>query len=293
MLINQANLAALFTGFKANFQQGLGSAPSVYQRIATVVPSSTRQENYGWLGAWPKLREWLGDRQVQSLATSTYTLVNKKYETTVEVPRDDLDDDTYGIYGPMMTALGQAVAVFPDELVFGLLANAFTTTCYDGQPMCSTAHPTGELAAQSNSGGGSGAPWFLMNTKSALKPLLFQTRRAFVLKAMQDLNDSKVWTTDKFEFGADGRCNVGFGFWQMIYGSQQALDSAAFNAGMASMMGLTDEKGRKLGLQPDLLVCGTSNRATALAIIEAQQGASGASNTNYKAVDLLVTPYLA
>ena len=58
MEINNANLRTLFVAFNAAFKAGLGQAASQYLQIATVVPSTTGSEEYGWLGQLPGLREW-------------------------------------------------------------------------------------------------------------------------------------------------------------------------------------------------------------------------------------------
>ena len=56
MIITPDTLKALFTGFKKNFQDGLKMADSQYKEIATVIPSSTTSNTYGWLGQWPAFR---------------------------------------------------------------------------------------------------------------------------------------------------------------------------------------------------------------------------------------------
>ena len=50
--------------------------------------------------------------------------------------------------------------------------------------------------------------------------------------------------------------------------------------------------GQPLGVMPNLLVVGPSNRAAAKTVIEAEKNAAGASNINYKAVDIMVCPWL-
>ena len=44
----------------------------------------------------------------------------------------------------MMTEMGRASAVHPDELVFALLKNAHATLCYDGQNFFDNDHPVYE-----------------------------------------------------------------------------------------------------------------------------------------------------
>ena len=140
MIITPDTLKALFTGFKKNFQDGLKMAESQYKEIATVIPSSTASNTYGWLGQWPAFREWVGDRVFQDMKAHGYAITNKHFESSVKVNRNDIEDDNVGIYAPMMAEMGRASAVHPDELVFALLKNAHATLCYDGQNFFDTDH---------------------------------------------------------------------------------------------------------------------------------------------------------
>jgi phage major head subunit gpT-like protein len=61
MLINAQTLRSAYVGFNAAFQAGLAQGTSQYARIATTVPSTTKTQEYGWLGDFPGFREWVGD----------------------------------------------------------------------------------------------------------------------------------------------------------------------------------------------------------------------------------------
>jgi phage major head subunit gpT-like protein len=150
VIVNQATLQAIYRSFKTIFAKALETAQPVYERIATVVPSSTREEEYKWLGKVPRMREWIGDRVVQNLAAYGYTIKNRDWEATVAVDRNDIEDDTIGIYTPLIQALGTSAALHPDELIFELLVNGFTQKCYDGEPFFSSNHVDGDQPAQSN-----------------------------------------------------------------------------------------------------------------------------------------------
>ncbi|CAH8720526.1 Mu-like prophage major head subunit gpT family protein [Paenibacillus melissococcoides] len=115
-----------------------------WEQVATKVPSTTGEENYKWLGKMPRMREWVGDREIQNLQASDYTIKNKDYELTVGVDRNDIEDDTIGLYNPIVQDMGQSAAAHPDELVFGLLLKGFKEKCYDKQPFFSDKHKIGE-----------------------------------------------------------------------------------------------------------------------------------------------------
>ncbi|MFZ2269050.1 MAG: Mu-like prophage major head subunit gpT family protein [Azonexus sp.] len=292
MLINRENLSAMYNGFKTAFVNAFAGVKPVWQQIATLVPSSNKVENYGWLAEFPRLREWVGDRQIKSIAASGYQITNKKFEASVGVPKDDIEDDTYGVMAPLFQEMGYAAATHPDELVFALLAAGFTTTCYDGQYFFDTDHPVGDTTV-SNHGGGSAAAWYLLDTSRPLKPIIFQKRRDYELKSMTDAQDEAVFMRDEYRYGVDARCNVGYGFWQMAFGSKQTLDETAYAAARTAMMSFKSDTGRPLGISPKLLVVGPSNEGAALKLIQAEKLANGADNVYRNTAQVLVVPWLS
>jgi len=298
MDISPGALQALYTAVNTAFQQGRETYEPQWEKVATLVPSTTAQEDYSWLGEFTRLREWIGDRQVNRMKTYDYSVKNKKYEGTEGIPAERIEDDTYGVLMPKFQDMGYASVTHPDELVFALLAAGFTTNCYDGQYFFDTDHPVddenGAAQSVSNMQAGAGSPWFLLDTRRPLKPLIFQKRRDYRLQAKTDAGTSdRVFMADEYLYGVDARVNVGFGFWQQAFGSKAALDDTNFDAAFAAMGGYKSDKGRPLGIMPNLLVVGPSNRAAAKALIEAQIKDGGGSNPNYKAVDVLVVPWLA
>lgn len=140
MIVNQAALHGIYTAFNVLFSKAFDATKTLYDQVATVVPSTTREENYKWLGALPRMQEWIGNRQIQNLSASDYTIKNKSFELTVGVDREDIEDDTLGIYNPSIQDLGQSAAQHPDELVFPLLPGGFANLCYDGLPFFSDKH---------------------------------------------------------------------------------------------------------------------------------------------------------
>lgn len=156
MLINKENVTNLFVSLKTTFNNAFGAAPSNWKRIAMLVPSTTSQNDYSWMSNFPKMREWIGDKVVKSLAVFDYTIKNKDWEATVEVDRNDIEDDNLGIYAPQAQMAGLSASELPDDIVFGLLNNGFINLCYDGQYFFDTDHPVkqidGSTALVSNKG---------------------------------------------------------------------------------------------------------------------------------------------
>ena len=291
MIINQASLNDLFVAYNAAFNTGFRDAVPLWQNVATRVPSGNRQNHYGWLGQFPQMREWIGDRHIKAMAAHDYTVVNKPFESTVEVDRDDLDDDQYGVYSPMMQEMGHAAATHPDELVFSLLKAGDSSLCYDGQYFFDVDHPVGG-ASVSNHGGGAGTPWYLLDGSRPLKPLIWQVRKEYTFTSMTTDTDEAVFMRKKFRFGVDARSNAGFGFWQQAYMSKQTLDATNFMAAYTAMESFISDEGRPLPIKPTHLVVPSALRSAAEALIQARTLASGADNVNYNRLALVVVNYL-
>ena len=258
MEISAANLTALFTGFDVIFQRGFEKPPSYYDKIASVTRSSTRQTVYPWLGRTTQFREWLGDRTLQALEAHEYTIVNKAWEDTVEIDRNDIEDDQFGVYEPIIEQLGWDTKVHPDMLLFSMLKNAVNTPsdviCYDGQPFFSATHPVGlmnetggTLAANINTTG-TGPYWFLIDASRAIRPFIFQLRREYAVTRMNTVTDEAVFTRREFRYGVDGRANTGVGLWQLAYASNTDLSNPVnYGAARAAMRSFKTDGGLPFG----------------------------------------------
>ncbi|WP_275629812.1 Mu-like prophage major head subunit gpT family protein [Pseudomonas sp. 273] len=297
MIINQANLRNLFIGYRAAFQNAFGGVQPDFDQFVMTVPSTNSVEQYGWLGNSTAFREWIGDRVIQNLALHDYSIKNKTFENTVGVPRETIEDDSYGLFTPLMGQLGQDAASHPATLVYALLASGFASACYDGQYFFDTDHPvttvTGGETSVSNFQGGTGTPWFLLDSTRIMKPVILQKRRDYSFIALDGEKDENVAMRKEFIYGVDARLNAGYGLWQLAYASKEDLDADSFNAAYAAMQGMKGDKGKVLGVRPKLLVVPPSLRSQALEVVKAERNAAGATNINRDVVDVLVTPWLA
>lgn len=295
MIINPGNLETLFNGFKAAYQQGFEGAATQWASVAMEVPSITEKEIYGWLGQLPGMREWIGDRLIQNLVAKGFTIENRDYESTIGVPRNKIQDDQYGVFTPFLQEMGRAAAAHPDQLVFATLAKGFTELCHDGQYFFDTDHPVGTNNAVSvaNTDGGSGEPWYLLDTSRAIRPLIFQKRQDYNFVSKDQPGDDNVFMRKTFLYGVDARVNAGFGLWQLAWGSKQSLDAAHYTAARAAMQKFKGDEGRPLGVKPTVLIVGPSNEEKALKLINTTTMESGESNPWHKSVEVIVTPWAA
>lgn len=299
MVINQQNMNSLFRGYSAAFNKAFQETEVNYSKIAMTVPSSTRETTYAWMGQIPNMREWIGDREIQNLMAHDYTIKNKTFELTTKIPVNDIADDQYGVYTPLMSEMGLSAKKHPDVLTFDLLGKGFQEKGYDGVAYFSNEHPmdnTGEKV-QSNKGveklsaasyakarqammtvkGGQGrtlnivpdllvvapqneavarellfadlimgssnvnkdtcdllvAPeltdyasqWYLFCTKRYIKPFVYQEREKPKLICRNRETDDNVFFDDEVIYGIKARYNVGFGLWQLAYGSTGEAES--------------------------------------------------------------------
>lgn len=298
MLITSAYLDAIRVGFSTAFKRGLGQAKTQYASVATTVPSTTRENKYGWLGKLPNMREWIGPRAVQNLAEHDYAISNKPFELTIGVDRDDISDDNLGVYQPLFIEMGESTAAHPDLMVFAALKAGFSTPCYDGQYYFDTDHPVLDedgvtMLSVANTDGGAGTPWFLMASGRALKPIIFQERKRPEFVAKDRVTDDNVFEIKEFRYGVDSRNNVGYGFWQMCWGSKQPLTAANYATARAALMSMKGDHGRPLGLMPDLMVVPPGLESAARKILNSEYATGGETNEWKGTAELLVTPWLA
>ncbi len=294
MIINRVNLDNLFISFSAAFSGALLGFTPEWQKVAMLAPSSTSANSYAWLSQLKGMREWVGDRQIAALEREGYKIENKPFENTVSVKATDIEDDNYGTYSPMFADLGQSAAEQPDQLVFSLLAAAFATNCYDGQFFIDSDHPVtaadGSSTTYSNSGGGAGAPWFLMCTNRPVKPLIYQERQKARLVRKDRPEDDNAFHQGNYLYGVDMRGNVGFGLPQLVYGSKQDLTPENYEAARANIQGRVGANGRRLNLKPDLLVVGSTLEGKARRIVKNDTLAAGGTNEWFNTADVLVAP---
>ena len=107
MDISRAELDSLFTGFKTSLKEGLGMANLPYERIAMEASSGTAIEKYPFLFLLSTMREWIGPRQIQNIEGKVVEVVNKDFEHTIGVSRNDIEDDNLGQYAAMFAEIEQ------------------------------------------------------------------------------------------------------------------------------------------------------------------------------------------
>lgn len=297
MRVNHQNIELAYRGFQTVYNTAFDEAATHRDTIAMTIESSTAEENYGWLGQFPDLREWVGDRVVKQLTAHGFRIVNKKYESTVEVPREDFEDDRLGVYRPMFSEMGRVARVHPDRMLFSLLGDGFTAPCFDGKPFFSDAHPASGIPtdvraeALSNVQEGTDPAWYLLDLSRAVKPMIWQERVKYDLQSITDPNNYSVAMTDKFMFGIRARVNAGLGLWQLAFASKAPLTPETYAAARAAMMAFTGDSGQLLGVMPTHLIVPPTLETEGRSLLTAAT-VDSTSNVWNGSAELIVTPYL-
>ena len=114
------------------------------------------------------MSEWLGPRTLQNLANFEYTLENRLYEASVSVLREDLEDDSLGVYtGMIVPQLANAAAHWADDEVVAILRAGTSGLGFDGLSFFNDAHTLDPAGTQDNNFAG-----------TALSAANYQTVRA-------------------------------------------------------------------------------------------------------------------
>lgn len=146
MDINRANMTEFFQQVRAEFTAGFNATQdtSLLGKIATQVSTNTKSTVHGWLNQMPKMREWVGDRVVRNIESNSLTIQNRKFELTIDIPREDIEDDNYGLYSPVFNAAGIEAASMPMELCYSALLKGTSTLWADGTAFFSDSRTYGE-----------------------------------------------------------------------------------------------------------------------------------------------------
>jgi len=309
MEITQGNLIGLFSNFQTIFGNAYQAKKIWHERVATTMPSGTTQEVYAWMQEIPAMREWIGPRQIASLANYIYTLPNKLFELTFSIDRLIVEDDKYGMYTPALKLMAERAAKWPDYQIAAAMQAGKNSLSYDGANFFSASHPVnkfntsvlapdgttvqsnlftnrtlnpdnlmyvmqsmeslvdeggkpfgsvdekwllavppqlryvamnilnGAFIAPSTVGGATQVgsndnvlkgitdlivlpelanepkAWYLMNVDRAVKPFIWQLRRAPALTPRISPTDPNVFDAHEFLFGEDGRGAPGYSLW--------------------------------------------------------------------------------
>ncbi|MCX5513426.1 hypothetical protein C3941_23845 [Kaistia algarum] len=125
--------------------------PAWVDLIANRFNSDMASETYAMLGFSPAMREWVGGRQAKGFRDNGFTIVNKHFESTIEIRARDMRRDKTGQIMARVNEHADRADQHWASLLATLILNGQTTVCYDGQYFFDTDHSEGNSGTQSNS----------------------------------------------------------------------------------------------------------------------------------------------
>lgn len=268
--------------FKKDFAAGLDKITPQWPEVAMEIGSNTDTNTYGFLGDFPKMKEWASKRQIKNMQAQGTSIKNKTFEATVQIPRTNVEDDQVGLFRPMVQQAGQSAAELPDDEVFALLKKGESTLCYDGQYFFDTDHPcyaevdgTGANTQQSNLTTGTASDkstFYLLDTTNVIKPFIWQKRTAPEIETKFDPSKSDtVFMEDVYIWGVRARGAAGFGFWQLAHCVKQTeLTAENVMDVVAKMQALKGDGGKLLNIRPNVLLVPPALEFKARQICEAE-----------------------
>ena len=298
-----AVLALIDSQFKKDFSAGLAVIKPQWMEVAMKIASNAKTNTYGFLGQFPKMREWVGRRQIKKMQAQGTSIENKLYETTVSVPRTDIEDDQVGLFRPMVTQAGQSAAELADDLVFGLIKTGKSTLCYDGQNFFDNDHPlyenvdgTGSQSTQSNITTGTDATaktFYLLDTTNTIKPFIWQERVAPEIETKFDPSKSDtVFMEDEYLWGVRARGAAGFGFWQLAHRVEKTdLTAEKLMPILAQMKSLKGDGDKLLNIRPNTILVPPSMEYAARQLFEAEM-INGTTNILKGVLKVIVSPQI-
>lgn len=148
--ITTSVLEALNTSVRATFMRSYEGGEEVWHpRVCSMVPSGTASNTYPFSVDPGQLREWeSGERLIQSLQLGSYQVFNKRYEKTVGINKDTLEDDQTGALMMQTREVGRKFRQHPDEMIAAIIAS--NPLGLDGVALFSASHPRNPAAPDGN-----------------------------------------------------------------------------------------------------------------------------------------------
>jgi len=174
MDLTRENLDSLFTGFNTSLNEGLAQADLTWEQWCLVINSKAPIEKYPAMFLTGGMREWIGPRVIHDLDGKLMQVRNRPFEGTVKVNRDNIADDSLGIYSPVFKAMGINANNLWPQIATESAVDATTTWLDDKTFFLSTSSGSGARQL-----GDSGV--IVNKTTNALSAANYLTARALMM----------------------------------------------------------------------------------------------------------------
>ena len=307
-LVTDKLIKELLSNFRRDFERAFLATgeKDVFSQFVSEIPSSTDANTYNWLSLWPEFQEWIkaSARAPKDIKAFAHKITNKKYESTVEIPAEDIEDDNIGYLRGLPQSYVDSFLRWRMGELAKLLKNGFSSNCYDGKKFFAKDHPlypnrdgSGTAKKQENIVGNNsatGAAWYLLDLSKPLKPFLYQNRRGLRVVMRNDPRTSDaMFTKDIVQWGIDFRGVCEYTLYHLATASKEDLSQTNYETARKTLREMKRDGEEPMDIEPTHLVVPPSLEASAKTLIEAQTLASGASNPNYNDVKVVVMNRLA
>ena len=106
IILTREVMNALFTALNTSLNKGLSQAWNGHTRWSNVIPSGASAEKYPMTIVTGGMREWIGERIINRLSAEFMTVLNKDFERTEGVSRNDIEDDHIGFFSVLIENMG-------------------------------------------------------------------------------------------------------------------------------------------------------------------------------------------
>ena len=143
-------------GVKAALGRALEQSPSSDKlanlafKVQSQLPAGDG-ETLDFLGMVPALREWIGPRSAKKPLEHRYSIVLKKFESTVQLPLDWINNDKTGLVQQQMSMLSMRYnPQWYGKRIAALLNTGATATGFDGKAFFADDHTWGDSGTVDN-----------------------------------------------------------------------------------------------------------------------------------------------
>jgi phage major head subunit gpT-like protein len=141
-----AKIEAAYIGFGTRLNNRLQLGMRVWDLIATPAYTNDLLNRELWLNSIGTMRMWEGNKVLNQLSAESLPIVTRPHENSLQIPKGDILNDRYGMYGSKIDMLGDSFNWALDDLVITMLcagvAGTALGTTYDGQNLIDTDHTT-------------------------------------------------------------------------------------------------------------------------------------------------------
>lgn len=149
MTVTQAELQRIYQNLNKAFMGALEEHPDIFTAQTMTANSTTAANLYPYLGNLPGVREWVGPRVLNELATRLVSLPNKDWELSFQMKEHDIEDALGSADGGFLNAwaliaagYGEAYRVHRNSHYTDVLVGGLTETWQvDGQYFYDSDHP--------------------------------------------------------------------------------------------------------------------------------------------------------